>query len=273
MRLAVVSDIHGNLPALEAVIAEMAAARVDLVVDLGDLLSGPLWPAETCDRLMALDWPTIRGNHERQLLADPAGQGWSDAQTTPLLAERHRRWLAGLPTTRRLAGGAVMCVHGTPSSDLQYMLETVTPDRAAATCSPGVRAASADEVRRRCGAMPAGVELLLCGHSHVPRLVADGTLLIVNPGSVGLQAFDDEHPHPHVVETASPLARWALVERGPAGWQAALHGTRYDHEAAARRAESRGRGDWADALRHGRVGRTEDQARQSGAGLGDTPTP
>ena len=80
MRIALVSDIHGNLPALEAVIAEIADAGADLVVNLGDIVSGPLWPQETARRLMALGWPTIAGNHERQVLTQPAARmGASDA--------------------------------------------------------------------------------------------------------------------------------------------------------------------------------------------------
>ena len=66
MKLAVISDIHGNLPALDAVLADIAAHRVEQIVNLGDILSGPLWAADTADRLMALALPTIAGNHERQ---------------------------------------------------------------------------------------------------------------------------------------------------------------------------------------------------------------
>ncbi|MDZ4355615.1 MAG: metallophosphoesterase family protein, partial [Variovorax sp.] len=68
MRIVALSDIHGNLPALNAVLADVARRGADLIVNCGDILSGPLWPAETAERLMALDLPTIAGNHERQLL-------------------------------------------------------------------------------------------------------------------------------------------------------------------------------------------------------------
>ena len=83
----------------------------------------------------------------------------------------------------------------------------------------------------------------------------DDGRLIVNPGSVGLQAYDDDHPCPHIVENGSPHARYALLERRAEGWQVELRALPYDHEAAARRAEANGRGDWADALRSGLVGR------------------
>lgn len=252
MRLAVVSDIHGNLPALDAVLAEIADERVDLVVDLGDIVSGPLWPAEAAARLRALAWPTIRGNHERQLLA-PAARSAADAYAAARLGDDDLAWLAALPATLDLGDG-VWCCHGTPASDLQYFLETVTPDLGV-NGSPGVRPASAVEVAQRLGTVSA--PLVLCGHTHMPRIAQCGATLVVNPGSVGLPAFDDTHPHAHRMETGSPHARWALVERSAAGWQARLIATAYDWRAAARQAEQNSRGDWADALASGRVGRLE----------------
>ncbi len=261
MRLAVVSDIHGNLPALLAVAAEIDAAHVDHVLNLGDIASGPLWPRETLDWLQRRGWLTIRGNHERQLLGDRSRMGASDAFAHDALDATHLAWLAALPAQARLASD-VQLVHGTPASDLDYLLETVTPDFGHHG-SPGLRAATAAELRQRLAGVQAS--LLLCGHSHVPRAVAVGGLLVVNPGSVGLPAYDDARPFPHVVETGSPCARWALLETvahddpSRSRWRAELRLTPYDHEAAARRAEAQGRGDWADALRSGRVGRTEAQ--------------
>jgi len=254
MRLAVVSDIHGNLPALEAVLAEIGRERVDRVVNLGDIVSGPLWPRETAKLLRALDWPAIRGNHERQVLTLPADRmGPADAFARARLAEDDLRWLAALPATLDLGDG-IWCCHGTPTSDLQYFLETVTPDLGR-DGSSGVRAASVAEVAERLGTVTSA--LVLCGHTHMPRVAHSGGTLVVNPGSVGLPAFDDDHPHAHRMETGSPHARWALVERVDAGWQVQQRLTAYDWPAAARQAEASGRGDWADALRSGRVGRTE----------------
>lgn len=244
MRIAILSDIHGNLMALEAVLADIATHAVDRIVNLGDILSGPLLPCETADRLMALDLPTIRGNHERQLLTlAPEAMGLSDAYAHSVLQPRHRDWIAGLPDQLWLNEELLM-VHGSPDSDLVYFLETIKGDK--------LRAATASEVEDRAGGVDA--PLILCGHTHVPRIHGrPGGGLIVNPGSVGLPAYDDDKPVPHKVETGSPHARYAIVEQGADGWTAEIVAIRYDGEAAARIADMRGRPDWAQALRTGTV--------------------
>lgn len=244
MRIAVLSDIHGNLMALDAVLADIAMRGVDRIVNLGDILSGPLLPCETADRLMPLNLPTIRGNHERQLLTlAPKVMGLSDAYAHAVLQSHHRDWIAGLPDHLRLTE-EVLTVHGSPDSDLVYFLETIEGGR--------VRAATASEVEERAGGVEA--PLILCGHTHVPRIHRrPGGGLIVNPGSVGLPAYDDDKPVPHKMETGSPHARYAIVERGAAGWTAEIVAISYDWEAAARLADMRGRADWAQALRTGTV--------------------
>jgi 3',5'-cyclic AMP phosphodiesterase CpdA len=114
MRIAVLSDVHGNLPALDAVTADIAERDADVVVNLGDLLSGAVQPRETADRLMDLDLPTVAGNHERQLLTlSPDRMSVSDRLAHDTLTDRHREWLAGLPLTLQPAEG-VLAFHGSP---------------------------------------------------------------------------------------------------------------------------------------------------------------
>jgi predicted phosphodiesterase len=243
------------------VLADIAAQQVDVTVNLGDILSGPLWGAATAERLMPLRLPTIAGNHERQLLTLPRERmGASDAHTADELQPLHRDWIASLPATR-LLNDEVYCCHGTPTSDLVYFLETTMPGFAGVgRGSNGVRAATLAEATERAGAAQQGIAnaVILCGHTHMPRVLrlADGRL-IVNPGSVGLQGYDDDHGHPHVIETRAPHARYALLERGAAGWSVALRAVAYDWEASARRAEREGRPDWAHTLRTGFVGPLE----------------
>jgi predicted phosphodiesterase len=245
MRLAIVSDIHGNLPALRAVIED--AGVVDGWLNLGDTVSGPLWPAETAAFLMARGWPTIAGNHERQILTQPlAHMGASDRHAAERLSPAQRAWLAALPATLTPVPG-LLCVHGTPMSDIECLLETVTPE--------GMRAALPQELAQQLAAAEA--DLVLCGHTHVPRQrLLDGKW-VLNPGSVGLQAYDHDQPFDHVVENGTPHARYAIVQQHGRGWAAELRTVTYDHEAAARQAEAAGFGHWADALRTGRVGRRE----------------
>ncbi|MDN7457683.1 metallophosphoesterase family protein [Burkholderia cenocepacia] len=243
MKIAALSDIHGNLAALDAVLDDVRRRGADVIVNLGDIVSGALHPAETADRLIALDLPTVKGNHERQLLTgERDAMRLSDRWAHDTLGADQFDWLAALPECLTLDGDVLM-VHGTPDSDLVYFLETVTPD--------GCRAATPDEVAQRAGDTAAS--LILCGHTHVPRAARlDDGRLIVNPGSVGLQAYEDDLPHPHRIETGSPHARYAMVSRTAAGWNVEFHAVEYDWHTAAATAAARGRDDWTVALRTGR---------------------
>ena len=207
MKLGVISDIHGNLAALAAVLQALDAEAVDTVVNLGDSLSGPLQPFETA-----------------QLLLEPK---------------------------QMVLVGEVLLVHGTPATDCECLLETVDPGT-----PNGMRAADESEVRARLGKSSSGKKhpaVILCGHSHVPRTLDLGTSIVVNPGSVGLQAYAESLPHPHVAELGSPHARFAVVERANEGWDVRLESVEYDWESQARVAQERGWPVWAHALRTGLV--------------------
>jgi predicted phosphodiesterase len=244
MKIAALSDIHGNLFALDAVLADVRRRGVDLTVNLGDILSGPLLPRETADRLMALGLPTIRGNHERQVLSLPAERmGPSDRYAFDTITDTQRAWMTALPAVLQPAPGVFMC-HATPYNDVDCYLEDLVDGE--------LRPAPLQRIAERSRSCDAS--LILCGHSHIPRLLTLATgQVIVNPGSVGIQAYEGHDPGPHVVEVGSPHARYAILERSPAGWVADLIAVPYDWEAASRLAFERDRPDWGRALRTGFV--------------------
>lgn len=244
MRIAVISDVHGNLIALDAVLDHIARQQPDVIVNLGDLVSGPYDPHGSAERQMGLAALTLAGNHERQLLE--GGTGLSDSFARARITQAHMDWIASLPQTLTLAGGEVFACHGSPAGgDLEYLLEDVSrgfpvldTQEAIASRLTGIGSARA----------------VLCGHTHIPRLAWVDGVLIVNPGSVGMPAYDDDTPVPHVMEAGTPHARYAMVERTPAGWTATFHAIPYDFAAAAEQARQAGREATATATTTGRMG-------------------
>lgn len=262
MRLAILSDVHGNLPALDAVVADIQRrGGVDEVINLGNMVSGPLMPLQTAHFLMRQNWLQIAGNHDPQVLQVPTDvRSTSDAFAAAELDDPSRWWLealqdsldprlhAGQIWTDRLGSDVAMC-HGTPRSTVEYLLETAEGE--------GLRLALASEIGERLGQhVPTHIRLLVCGHSHIQRaLRLPRGMLVVNPGAVGMPAYDVSRAHPlssyHRVENGSPDARYAIAETIEDRWQADLISVPYDVEAAAQLAIRNGRPDWAHALRTG----------------------
>lgn len=245
MRLAVISDIHGNLAALDAVLADIETRAVDGVVNLGDCVTGPLWPKETFARLVALDLPTVRGNHDRWILDRPeAGLTPAGRYARDALSPSERAWLHALPATLEVAP-EILAVHGTPAEDTTYLLEEQHEGRLVPAPRAVVAARLGDAARP-------GV--VLCGHSHRQALVqGPGGAVILNPGSVGCPAFADS-PAAVGLEYRSAHARYAILTLRHGRWGAELLAIDYDWDAAARRARDNGRPDWAEMLATGAVG-------------------
>ena len=246
MRLAVLADIHGNAYALEAVLEDLARRQVDRILNLGDHLYGPIAPRATYELLMAHPMVHIRGNQDRVLyeaseaeVADNATLRWvlDDLGDEPL------QWVRSLDFDDHLDGGVYLC-HGSPSSDLEYLLEEVGHGASYVRRDADILARLGDQ----------RAELVLCGHTHVARTVQlSNGQLVVNPGSVGLPAYADDSPSLHAMESFSPHARYALLERGQHGWTVQHLQVPYDHNAAADAARRFGRPDWAEEVRTGRA--------------------
>jgi predicted phosphodiesterase len=242
MRIAVLADIHSNVLALDAVLAHLAERTPDLIVDLGDCVSGPLWPRATFERLAGLDILTVRGNHDRWLATrEPASLGNWDRLAFEELSGEQRAALGDRPATLAVAPGILGC-HATPTRDDLYLLDEIEGGRIVRGRREGIV--------ERLGKV--GARVVLCAHSHRHDLVRiPGGPVILNPGSVGCPAFDSSSG---TVEAGSPDARYAIVEASTEGQFVFEHiAVPYDHEAAARQAEANGSLEWGYPLRTGCV--------------------
>jgi predicted phosphodiesterase len=235
MRLAILSDIHGNLAALEAVLADLRTRAPDAVVNLGDCVSSPLWPRETFELLATLRYPTVRGNHDRWVAELPPERVTRTVTFThDALTAAQRVELGALPGTLALEPG-ILAVHGRPDNDSEYLLEDAVDGR--------LRHVTGAELARRLGSVTAG--LVLCGHSHFPYVaLAPGDRLVVNPGSIGCPRYAD-NADPFAAEINSPHARYALATRRGGRWSVELIAREYDWSVVAQRARANGRPDWA----------------------------
>jgi putative phosphoesterase len=212
MPVAAIYDIHGNLPALEAVLREVRLAEVELIVVGGDIVPGPM-PRETLECLLDLDIPTqfIQGNCEIDALAEVTGAGaarvpeqfreimrWSAQQLFPV----YEQLVAGWSKTLRveIGGlGAVLFCHATPRDDNEIFTR-LTPEERLLPIFEGL-----------------DVAMVVCGHTHMQFDRVVGKIRVVNAGSVGMPFGE-------------PGADWLLLEP-----DVRLQHTTYDFRIAAGR--------------------------------------
>ena len=243
-RFAVIADVHGNADALKAVLADIDAAGIAAILNLGDHLSGPLDARGTADLMRArAGMIAIRGNHDRYLLEMPADRmGASDAVAFAQIGVDDLDWLRAMPGAAWLGDDVFLC-HGAPRADDVYLLDQVTEGGIVTGRDPAGIAADLQGI---------GAALILCGHTHTPRAqrLADGRL-IVNPGSVGCPAYSDDQPVPHVVQAGSPDARYAVPTRAGGDWDVTFRHIPYDASRMVDMARRAGRPDWARALATG----------------------
>lgn len=240
--IAVIADVHGNAWALEAVLSDLQRRGLKSIVNLGDNANGPLDPARSIELLRACGAAHVRGNGDRMTGECGATARASAVFARERLDQESLRWLRELPT--EIHGDGWMAFHATPRSDVEYLLENVSAGRAVL--------ASRDEISTRLGDAAGQASLLLCGHTHIPRLVQlESGVIIVNPGSVGLPAYADDEPSPHVIETGSPHARYAIVRYVDGGWHTEFISVPYGWRAAGAAARAAGWSAWAKYVETG----------------------
>lgn len=227
MRFAVLSDVHGNLHALRAVLDALASADVDAYLCLGDTVGYGPYPNECIDTVAGLGATTVAGNHDLIALGELSDVRCTTLArdslrwTTRMLAEQSRQCLAGLPI---LAGApGIVLAHGSPEDPQEYVRSV---DRA-------------NELLDRLPEVGTDPEVLLLGHTHEPWAHArhGGTLLrgragtvaltpgdrhLLNPGSVGQSRDRKAHARFLILDLDERLAHFGAVYYDVAGCRAAL---------------------------------------------------
>jgi len=258
LKFAVLSDIHGNLWALTAVLEDVKRRGIVQFINLGDVLYGPLKPLETYTLLKTIDAITIQGNEDRDIYEFEPSRDESHPTLMYLLkelGEEPLQWLKSLPKTMVIAGEIFAC-HGTPTSDLVYLLEDISSGVPIVKDEATILSHLNEIPVSYCSETPDTVSypVILCGHSHIPRVVQlSSGQLIVNPGSVGVPAYDDDVPNYHAMQNYSPLASYAVLEKQGDDWQVELLKIPYDIQSAVNQAQRQGREDWAYWIKTGRV--------------------
>ncbi|MDD8031236.1 MAG: metallophosphoesterase family protein [Acidobacteriota bacterium] len=261
MRLAIFSDIHGNLEALQAVLEDIGKRRVDLVFCGGDLVGYGPFPNEVIELLRRRHVPVIMGNYDQGIGqdADDCGCAYRD-QVSKALGQRSIAWtrervsadnkayLRNLPAKISLIikGKKILMVHGSPRRLNEYLFE----DRPVSSVAKLFRAEEAD--------------VIICGHTHLPyikEMIVDegwetvmgadgrpstrrspgGYYILINSGSVGKPKDGD------------PRAGYALIDYQGGNWHQEIIRLDYEVEAMAKATEQSGLPvEYADQLRAGR---------------------
>jgi predicted phosphodiesterase len=223
MRTAVVSDVHGNGVALEALLEDLSRRPVDQVVALGDMLQGGPQPAEVYDRFSALGWPVVLGNADAFLLDPESGmetpsppqlemRAWSVERLGP---ERLAAVAEFAPTVSAELGGGrkLLAFHGSPTSYDDFLFPS-TPEGVFRELVAG-----------------ADASVLAGGHIHLQFLRRIGDAVFVNPGSVGL-SYDHEQTGDGM--QADPWAAYAVIETdGTGAVEVAFRRVPFDPAAAS----------------------------------------
>jgi len=225
-RIGVISDIHANINALDAVISDMKMHQVETILCTGDIVGYHTFPEETVQRLREIDAVCIRGNHDNDVI----NRQFNSTRLPDIfrftydnLSDESLNWLESLPFTRDLTFGGVniKMVHGSPVDIEEYLFE--------------------NEPNSEKFAFDCDADILLAGHTHLPWAKQIGSTLFVNSGSVGKPKI------------GKPLATWAFIEIHDERSSATIKYVDYDVEPIALATEAAGFDRYAESLRMGKA--------------------
>ncbi|MEH6942681.1 metallophosphoesterase family protein [Bacillus sp. JJ722] len=241
MKTAIISDIHGNKDALMAVLQDIKSRGITSIYNLGDSLYGPLFPLDTYELLVKSNIQNIRGNCDRVLLDQNNGNP-TVQYVQNLLEDEHKEWISSLPFS--LQTEDFYFCHGTPTSDEMYLLEEMSPN--------GSMLKNTEAILDIVNGISQNI--IFCGHTHVPRVVyLPNNKIIINPGSIGLPAYEDDLPIYHKMESGSPFANYTIVSKQEDHWIIEQIHISYNRDRAIMQSEKNERLDWAIALKTGRI--------------------
>ncbi|MGD9030974.1 MAG: metallophosphoesterase family protein [Anaerolineae bacterium] len=223
-RLAVLADVHGNLPALEAVLLDVEQQDVDGIIAAGDYVTSGPFPVEVVRRLRALGASMIRGNAERYLLdyrAREAPEAWHTSYQWAGLRWSYQQldaetldFIAQLPEQRAFAwGGAapIRVVHGSPRSPFERLFPDRNPGALCWFREAGLLPLERDLPHLKWTLERVGESVLVCAHTHIPWMQRDGGRLAVNPGAVSLSFVGDTRAHYALLTWVD--GRWCVEHR------------------------------------------------------------
>ena len=243
-KIAIISDIHGNSWAFREVLADIKSKGIGTIINLGDSLYGPLDPKGTFNLLVENNVISISGNQDRDILENLNSK--SDLITLEYVKaqidEDTIDWLKKLPFDC-IHENDIYCCHASPTSDSTYLLESLQPGYVTVKDNHEI-----DKILKEIEQ-----KVVVCGHSHVARIVETPDKTVINAGSVGLPAYDDDLPIPHKMENFIPHARYSILTFTDKLVNIEQIAVFYNYEKAAQMAEKNKRSDWAQWIRTGRI--------------------
>jgi predicted phosphodiesterase len=235
MKIALISDIHGNLPALEAVYQSIKEKGIFEIYNLGDSLYGPLWAEETAQFIIKNNIKSIMGNEDEDLINN-SHKNETEKYVLKQLSQSSINWLKMLPFS--FENEYITLFHGSPNNNRKYFLEKIHEENIIIKCNEELLENIKNIKTKYIG----------FGHSHLERILVINDNVLINAGSVGWSAFMDDDPK-HKIETLNNFAKYVIIDN----LNIEICYVTYDFKAASKKAKENNRNDWVKCIETGRV--------------------